>query len=383
MSRTRVLLLVDKIDAQAAGAERFVAALAVALPPERFEVHVCTTREGSGPLVEGLAASGIGHFDLARTRRWDVAALLRLARFLRSHRIDVLHAHKFGSNVWGAIVGRLVGVPVVIAHEHTWSYVGQPLRRIVDRRIVGRLVDTFVAVSQADRERMIAIERIPPAKIAVIPAGYLPRTAATTGDVRAQAGIAAGVPLVGTVCVFREQKALDVLVAAFAILVRRGPDVRLVLAGAGECEAALRAQVARLGLERRVDFLGFRQDADAVWAALDVAVLSSDYEGLPTAALEAIANGTPLVATRVGGLPELIEHERSGLLVAPRDPDALATAIQRILDDPAWGAELAAAARPRLEDHRIDALAARVAILYEDLLQRRRGAGEDRAGASR
>lgn len=380
MSRTAVLLLVDKIDAQAAGAERFVAALAVALPADRFAVHVCTTREGTGPLVDAFAPAGVAHLDLGRTRRWDLRAMLRLARYLRTQRIEVLHAHKYGSNVWGAVVGRLAGVPVIVAHEHTWSYVGQPLRRLIDRRLIARLADAFVAVSDADRGRMISIERVPPDKIVVIPAGYVPRAAAPAADLRAELGLTPATRLVGAVAVFRVQKALDVLIDAYALLAR--DDVHLVLAGAGACEAALREQVAGLGLARRVHFVGFRQDVDSVWAALDVAVLSSDYEGLPAAALEAIANGTPLVATRVGGLPELIDHERSGLLVPARDPAALAAAIDRVLADPVWGAELAAAARPRLAGHGIEPLTERVGRLYDELLAERRS-NESRGSAHR
>src|SRR6185436_7651557 len=114
-ARTRVLMLVDSLYDGTGGAERFAVGLAAALPPERYEVAVCATRTSEGSLPAGLEAAGVGQFALGRRGRFDV-----------------LHCHKFGSNVWGTLIGRAAGVPVVIAHEHTWSYEGQPLRRFLD-----------------------------------------------------------------------------------------------------------------------------------------------------------------------------------------------------------------------------------------------------------
>lgn len=307
-------------------------------------MFVCTTRTPPDKtLATALEGTAARHVDIARTSRWDLLAFRRLVRFLCRQRIDILHAHMIGSNVWGSLFGRLCRVPVVIAHEHSWSYVGQPLRRLTDR-VISRLADTFVAVSEADRERMISIERVQAAKITVIPTAYIPRASADQGDVRGELGIAADVPVIGTIAILRREKALHVLIAAVALLPERLSRTRLIVAGHGPCRGALEAQAADLGLRDRVHFLGMRDDVDAIWRALDVGAISSDREGTPLAAIEAMTNRIPLVATSVGGIPEMLEHEVSALLVQPRDPAGLAGALARLLDDPALRTRLAEAA---------------------------------------
>src|SRR6185436_9649888 len=308
-ARTRVLMLVDSLYDGTGGAERFAVGLAAALPPERYEVAVCATRTSEGSLPAGLEAAGVGQFALGRRGRFDVLPFGRLARHLRRARIDVLHCHKFGSNVWGTLIGRAAGVPVVIAHEHTWSYEGQPLRRFLDGRVVGRLAHRFVAVSEADRQRMVQVEHVPEERTLTIPTGYVPRTEAAGGDLRAELGVDDGTPLVGTVAQLRPQKALDVLIDAFARLPEELGPARLVIAGEGPSRADLEQAAARLG----------------------VAAMSSDFEGLPLFAFECMTSGTPLVATNVGGLPEVIDDGETGLLVPARDPAALASALERLL----------------------------------------------------
>lgn len=370
MTRVRVLFVLDSIDDTAGGAERFVIGLAQALSPERYEALVATTRQAEGALLGELQAAGVRHVDACRRGRFDVRGLWRLLRFLFTERIDVLHANKFGSNVWGVLFGRLARVPVVIAEEHTWSYTGQRLRPLIDGRVIGPLSDAFVAVSTADRDRMISLEHVRPEKVEVIPTAYIPRAGGGGADVRAELGLEPGVPLVGTVAILRPQKALEVLLDAFAIVAAQRPDPHLVLAGAGESEAALRAQARDLGLEERIHFLGLRQDVNAVWRSIDVGAISSDFEGTPIAALEAMVNGTPLVATAVGGVPDLVQDGVSGLLVPPRDPQALAAGLLRLLDDPDERAAFAAAGERRVGDFSLDTLVERTEALYERLLAR-------------
>jgi len=382
-ARTRVLMLVDSLYDGTGGAERFAVGLAAALPPERYEVAVCATRTSEGSLPAGLEAAGVGQFALGRRGRFDVLPFGRLARHLRRARIDVLHCHKFGSNVWGTLIGRAAGVPVVIAHEHTWSYEGQPLRRFLDGRVVGRLAHRFVAVSEADRRRMVQVEHVPEERTLTIPTGYVPRTEAAGGDLRAELGVDDGTPLVGTVAQLRPQKALDVLIDAFARLPEELGSARLVIAGEGPSRADLEQAAARLGVAERVHLLGTRTDVGAILAALDVAAMSSDFEGLPLFAFECMTSGTPLVATNVGGLPEVIDDGETGLLVPARDPAALASALERLLRDPALRERLAAAARERARDYELPAIAARFGRLYDELLAERGVSGRGPAATSR
>jgi glycosyltransferase involved in cell wall biosynthesis len=366
--RLRLLFLIDRVKGPGGGAEVFLVGLATHLPRERFEVSVCATRAAvPGPLVETLDAAGVPHVSLGRRSRWDLPRMRRLATLLRSERVDIVHAHKFGSNVWGTVFGRACGVPVVIAHEHTWSYEGQPIRKWIDGRVVGRLATRFIAVSDADAARMVVHEKVSPEKVVVMPTAYVPRPLSPDTDLRSELGLAPETPLVGTAVVLRPQKAVEVLLEAHARLLTSMPDAHLAIAGDGPSRAELERHAGELPLDGRVHFLGVRDDVDAILRSLDVAVLSSDFEGKPLFVLECMANRTPLVATAVGGLPEMVRDGETGVLVPPRDPEALAGAVGRLLVDRERRASLAAAAADELSGFTIEAVTRRFADLYETL----------------
>ncbi|HEX8051928.1 MAG TPA: glycosyltransferase [Thermoleophilaceae bacterium] len=351
--RLRVLTLVDHLGASGGG-ERLAMEISKRLDRDRFEAIHCASRwhpEASGEAMRAAAdelrAAGVRVIGLGRGSTAAVWSWAPLVRLLRRERVDVLHSHKFGSNVWGVVLGGLAGVPAVVAHEHTWSYEGQPLRRFLDRELIARRSDAFVAVSHEDRRRMIEVERIDPEDVVFVPNGI---DALPDGDgarVRSELGIEPGAPVIGAVAVLRPQKALHLLVRAAAELVREHPGLRVLIAGDGPEREALEALVRELGLEGVVTLLGLRRDVPDLLAALDVAVVSSDFEGTPLAVLEYMDAGLPVVATRVGGLSDLIEHGRHGLLVDPGDAGVLAQAIGTLLRDPERARELGARGRER------------------------------------
>jgi glycosyltransferase involved in cell wall biosynthesis len=342
--------------------------VAAGLDRARFEPSVCVSREAPwSPLSDILAAAEVPVLNLQRATRGSVWRWAPLVAVLRERRVDLLHAHMFGSNVWGTIIGRLGGVPIVVAHEHGSPLRASPLRRTVERELVARAADVLVAVSEADRQRMVDVGRIAGDKVRVIPNGIarLPRPGS---DLREELGIPDDAPVIGTLTVLRPEKALDVLVDAAAVLKPRFPKLRVLIAGAGGEEVALRRQIAAGGLEQTVLLIGFRGVVSDVLAALDVAVHASDREGSPLAVLESMAAGRAIVATRVGGIPALVQHEQHALLVPPRDPTALAAAIARLLTDERLRERLGKNARRR-QQARFDIQATVQALedLYEQL----------------
>jgi len=373
--RPHVLTLTDTI--LLGGAERLAMELARGADPKRFRRTICITRRmAHGGQVYAAAelptlrAEDVGVLELGRLSRFDLRAWLRLARYVREEQVDVIHAHKFGSNVWAAIVGRLCRVPVIIAHEHTWSFEGQRLRRWLDRWIVGRLSDAVIAVSEADRRRMINVVGMPSERVVLIENGIRAAAAGDGEAVRRSAGIASDTPVLVSVSVLRPQKALDVMIRALAIVRRNRPEVRLLIAGQGDREP-LSALVHELGLEQAVTFLGFRRDVDNVLAAGDIAVSSSDYEGSPLAVMEYMAAGLAVVATNVGGVPRLVDHGRTGLLVRRRDPQALAAALERLLDDRDLARDMGERGRQRQQrDFSFDATLREVQALYDAQLSK-------------
>lgn len=375
--RLTVLTLVDGIGA--GGAEGLAAQISKRLDRDRFASILCASRWSdprripprlAASAAEELRSAGVRFIGLDRSSLAQVWAWRPVLSLLRQGRIDVLHAHMFGSNLWAALLSLVSRPPVVIAHEHTWSYEGQPVRKLADRYVIAPRVDAFVAVSREDRRRMIEIEHIDPEKIRFIPNGIPTIARAPTGDVRAELGIGPDDPVIGSVGALRAQKAYDVLLHAAAILRPRFPKLRVLIVGGGRDQVGrLTALIDELSLQGCVHLLGHRSDVPAILQALDVAVSSSDFEGSPLSVMEYMDAAKPVVATRVGGVPDLIEDGVHGLLVEPRDPDALAFSVERLLREPELAAEMGARGRVRRgEEFDIAVTVSRIEALYEELM---------------
>jgi glycosyltransferase involved in cell wall biosynthesis len=369
--KLRVVTLVDRLGT--GGAERLAIQTTTRLDPERFDRTLCASRRFDVAIskrhvanaLADLEAADVRVMGLKRTSARQLWAWWPLYRFLRRERVDVLHAHKFGSNLWGTVIGRLARVPVIVAHEHTWSYEGQPLRRFGDREIIARGSSAFIAVSREDRRRMIEIEGIDPEDVLFMPNGIPTPPSPTGADVRAELGIAPDAPVIGTVSVMRPQKALDVLLRATRTLVDEFPGVRVLIAGEGDEREALEELTGELGIGDNVVFLGVRTDIPDVLDALDIAVSSSDFEGSPLSVMEYMEAARPVVATRVGGVPDLIDDGVHGLLVEPQDPDAFAAAVAKLLRDPARAAEMGRRGQERRRaEFDIDVMVRRLEELY-------------------
>jgi glycosyltransferase involved in cell wall biosynthesis len=382
--RVHVLTLIDHL-VTTGGAERLALEIATNLDPSRFRSTLCASRFELTPtlgddqrqVLERVHEAGIDFLGLGRSGRASVWPWRRLIAYLRREKVDVLHAHMFGSNVWGTVLGRLAGVPVVVAHEHTWSFEGQPLRRLLDRELIGRGSDAFIAVSRADRRKMIEIERVPAERVRFIPNGIAGRSPAPGRTLRSELGLGGG-PLIGAVGTLRAQKAYDVLIRAGAALHAKHPDLHVLIAGGGPEQERLEALIAELDVGDVVRLLGRRLDVPNVLAELDVAVCSSTFEGSPLSVMEYMEAGLPIVATSVGGIPDLIDDGVHGLLVAAGDPLALASAVDELLGDRARAQALGDRAQERRRrEFDLGVMVHNVEALYTELLAARTTTGAD------
>jgi len=363
--RLRVLTIIDAL--MTAGAETVATRIALGLDPGRFESVICSTRPSPRRHVETARAAGVEVLELGRRSKVDVWRWRPLVRLLRSGKVDVVHAHKFGSNLWAALLVPRGRLPVLISHEHSWSYEGT-LRRIVDRELIGRRSDAIVAVSPTDRTRMIELEGIPAEKVVFIPNGIPDRPAGDDERVRRELGLSAADPVVGTVCGLRPEKEVETILRALGRLAPHRPRLRFVVVGDGPERGRLERLAAELGVPAL--FLGHRPNEEMpdLLAAMDVLVCSSRFEGMPLAVLEWMAAGKAIVASRVGGIPSILEHDREGLLVPPRDFVEFADAIARLLDDPLERRRLGEAAQRRQRDEfRFDRTISLLESLYERL----------------
>jgi glycosyltransferase involved in cell wall biosynthesis len=365
--RHRILYLIDYA-INNGGAERFALGLATHLPRDRFEVWLCSTRASDQEFVTMMNDAGVHHVNLGRTSGLELRRFGGLARLLREHRFDILHSHMFGSNVWGTVFGQAYRVPVLIAHEHNWSYSGEPGRVLVDRHLIGRFATRIVAVSHAQSELMVRVEKVSRDRIVVMPTAYIPSPGSPDTDIRTELGLPPGAPVIGTAAILRVEKALEVLLEAHVHVLERVPGAHLVIAGSGDCRDQLERLAAELGISEFVHFLGMRTDVDAILRSFDVGAMSSDWEGMPLFIFECMAARTPLVATAVGGLKEAVVDGRTGLLVPPRNPPALAAALVALLTDPDRRRQLADAAAEGLDAFTIGNVADRFVGLYERLL---------------
>lgn len=362
------------------GGETLAIEGALRLDPDRYQRTLCLTRweddfeavEPARGILADLRAGGVRIVPVRRNSRLALSAWRPLIQVLRDPRTAVVHGHLFGSNLWASLLGRLCRVPAIVAHEHMWAYTGSRVRPLLDRFVIARLADAFIAVSAEGRRRMLEIERIPAADVVLIPNGVPPLPEGNGESVRDELGIAADAPLIGSVGHLRPEKAYEVLIAALPLLGDGATE--LLIAGEGPEREPLERLAAELGVSGRVHLPGARADVPDVLDAIDVAVCCSDFEGGPLSVMEYMAAALPIVATDVGGLPELIRDGETGLLVPARDPGAMAAAIDRLADDPALARRLGGAARRlRSSEYDIDAWVGRLERLYDELLARAAG----------
>jgi glycosyltransferase involved in cell wall biosynthesis len=349
----RVLAFVT--DFNIGGTERQVVNLARGLERSGFELHLACFRR-SGAFFGELDARSV------RVRHYRIARLygartllqqLRLARYLRRHAIDLVHTFGFYPNVFALPAARLARTPATIASIRDTGDHLTPLQRRVQRAACS-LADVVLANSGAVGRRLVA-DGYDPGRIEVVYNGVDTGSytaASRSGGVRQQLGLAPGERVVAVLSRLSRLKGLEFFLQAAASLAPRFPGVRFLVVGDNTIDVGYRGELAayaaRLGLAERVIFTGFRSDVPELLAATTVSVLPSLTEGLSNALLEAMAAGVPVVATSVGGNPETVVDGVTGLLVPPRDPDALATAIARLLLDPGLAASLGQAGHRRL-----------------------------------
>jgi glycosyltransferase involved in cell wall biosynthesis len=366
MERTKVLYLITELNV--GGAERALARLLAGIDRERFLPLVACLYGAHSPVADSIRALGIEVVDLGMAAKWRLDALLRLYRLLRSERPTILHTRLFHANLAGRLLGRLAGVPVVICGERTMGM--ESSGRYLLNRLTLALADRVVCVS----ERVAAFYRerigLLPEKTVVIPNGVeLPDPAQFLGqcEARCMLGLPRDGIWIASVARLAPVKRLDLLLSAVAVL----EDVSLVLVGDGSEEERLRELAGRLGLMGRVRFAGYQQDVWPWLAACDVLVLSSDWEGMPNAVLEAMGAGLPVVATAVGGTPEVVVEGETGLLVPPGDVSALAAALERLIRDPELCQAMGMAGRQRARAcFSAQTMVERTQTLYAELLSR-------------
>ncbi|PYQ50147.1 MAG: hypothetical protein DMF59_11565 [Acidobacteria bacterium] len=367
------------------GTERQFVNLGLGLDPARVAVRFGCLRS-FGPLREELEASGIPIIDYDIASFKDVraiAAQVRLARDIRRLGIQLVHSYGFYSNVFAIPAARLAGARVVASIRDMGVYLSRSQLRA--QRWVCKFADHILVNATAIKEWLVA-DGYDGDRIAVIPNGIdLSRFAqpVDTGRLHSDLRLTPDTPLVAVLGRVSRMKGLEDFIAAAAIVAPRFPGARFLIIGQpsftprgrritvdGSYENALTRLAARHGVQDRVIFTGFRPDVEQILPELAVSVLPSLSEGLSNTLLESMAAGVAVVATRIGGAPEVVQDFENGLLVPASDPDSLAEAISRCLDGPDFAAQLGRAARRRIvERYSMEQLVENTSRMYETMLE--------------
>lgn len=370
MRQTKVLILIDRLGQ--GGVAQVVVDTAVTIDRSRFSPIICLTR--SAPTRgqdEILRQAGIPLIELNRRSRWQLSSWKKLWQVLPT--VTILHSHQSGSNFWGRIWGRLFGTPIIITQEHTAANEKKLPEHLLDR-LLSPLSDQIVTVSEFDRKLYLKHEKLSPKKVSSIYNGINPNqfsSGLSQREARRQAGLSEDKFLIAAIARLVPQKNHHALLNALALLpepVRS--NTQCLIIGSGPLETELKTETSRLGLQDVVSFLGTRSDVPTILCGLDLMVLPSHWECLPIVLLEALAAGCPVVATAVGGVPEVLD----GIgwpMVAPDDIDGLVQAMMQIIEMPdSERKHLADLSRRRIKNQfSRKSSVARVEALYTALLR--------------
>ena len=357
---------------QTGGAERFLAEYAKGHDRSCYEPEVCCVLS-PGSFADSVAASGVPVHVLGRNSRFDLRAIVTLARIIRRGRFDVVHNHNFTAVMAGLPASILGRARAVVRTEHNVVHTPGLARRYLSRAAALR-EDAQIAVSAAVKRAHTECGRIPRGRFVTVLNGVDDERLVPGADrasVRRELGLSDDAIVCLNIGSLTKQKNRCNLLDATARL----SDIealRVLVVGSGPEKEDLEALAGELGLSGRVLFLGQRLDVPDLLAASDIFVLSSDWEGLPITILEAMATGVPCVATAVGGVPEELTDGVSGLIVEPGLPGALADAIRALARDPELRTRIASAARDEFERRfRAEQMVRQTEALYDMALSGR------------
>ena len=333
------------------GSEEDLLTILKGLNRERFNPLVICLAMG-GPLVEEIKELGVEVKIIGLKRKFDLNTLWKLVRLMKERKIHILHTHLFVSDAYGRVAARIAGVPVILICMQN-TYFWKRKRHIWLDRTLSRFTDRIICCSEVVREFTIEQERIRADKFVTVHNMIDLAKFARVVDVvkvKRDLGLNPETPIVGCVAILGPQKGHCYLLEAAAILLRRIPQTKFLIVGDGPLRRRLEGMAGDLGIGENILFLGNRRDTPQLFAAFDLSVLASLWEGLAIVLLEAMAMRKPIVATAVGGVPEVVVNQQTGILVPSKDPTSLAQAMLSLLKDRNKAREMGEAGRKRVEE---------------------------------
>ena len=319
------------------------------------------------PLRTRAQAAGVPVDAVSMAFEFDPSAASSLAHLVRRHELEIVHAHTPHAHTLALLATRLAGRGRVVVSRRVDFPVGRSRGWLSGLKY--QAADRYLAVSERIREVLIE-GGVEPPRVDVVHSAVDPaRVRGGDGSrFRESLGIPPDAPLIGCVAALADHKSLPTLIAAATLVLNAIDDAWFVVLGEGKERSRLEALRSVSSARERLLLPGFRDDIADAFAAFDAFAMPSHLEGLCTSILDAFAAGVPVVCSDAGGMPELVEHELTGLLVQPRDPSALAAALTRVLTDSELAKTVTEAAEQRLSEHSVDAMVEATLTAYDRVL---------------
>jgi len=376
-AQRKIQLLFILNELAAGGVQRLVVDFANKLHGDRFSVSVATLLDGPKysfhrdqlhPDIE------LKYFHFKKF--WDVAAWYRLYRYIRRNEFDVVFTQLFMSDLFGRTAAYLARTPVIVTAIQN-LIPSLPKKYIWTDRILARITDACISPTPAISAYAGMVIKFPLWKIRLLPTNAVDerrfKTPFDRGQIRRSIDVSEHGRMIISVGRLIEQKGHTVLLRAIPKVLQQHPDTYVVVAGGGELEPALKKEAGELGITSHVRFLGERKDIPDLLRSADVFVFPSLWEGQGIVLFEAMFSGLPIVASRTGGIPDVIENERTGLLCEPGNADELARALIRILGDESLRERLTTEALRRFSDRTMEESAKKMGDLFIELLEKKIG----------
>ena len=353
------------------GQEKRVLAEAAGLRDRKHSVSLICREHAK---IRGEAIkSGLEVHTLPMRKLYDIASIIKLSQFLKVNRFDIINTHS-GVDSWiGGIASRIAGVPVLVRTRH----LNIPLKRSL-LNFIHYLPDMYITCGENMRETLVKQCHFPSEKVISIPTGVNLEFFHTKRNPEAKLryGLDKDAIVITNVGIFRKVKGHEVTLKAVVKVLNHFPRAKFLLVGDGPDKKELEEMANKMGIGKHILFPGFIDNIPEIYSFTDIAILSSWSEGLPQSLLQAMAAGVPVIATNVGGVPEVVVHEESGILIEAGDHEALADGIIRIFNEPDLAGRLTEKAkRLVMKEHSIDHMLDRIENLYREMLMKKQKYG--------
>ncbi len=357
------------------GAERMMLAMLKGLDKQKYNIKLCCWC-GSCKLQKDIEEAGIEVIDLKQEDGNILKVVSKMRKVIKEHHIEFLHTHLFDADLCGFLAGKTTGVPIIVSSVPSFTFLWKKKHQI-RYKILSLFFDRFITISEAIGKFMVKNCKINPKKVTAVHSGFLDEfncqiDKASVADMRKKYALTENDLVIGIVARLDSRKGYFYLLDAVAKIIKDYPEVKLICAGGGDLQPELGAYSRKLGIDKRVIFTGTVEDIPSFLGLLDIFTLPSLDEGLGIVILEAMNSGLAVVASNVGGIPEMVDNDETGLLVEPANSDDLARGLITLIKDKDLRVKMGELAKERVKRFSSDIMIQKLEKIYDFCIEEKR-----------